>query len=342
MNQTRDDQWGGFAQFPASWYYLGHSLDLKRGPIGVDVGYRRYVGFLASTGPVVIDARCSHLGADLARGCVTGDSIRCPFHSWEYGPDGRCNRIPSTTDIPAFARQQAYPVAEIGGHVFFFNRPVALFPLPFFDDTTPAELRPAKPFQLIAEIPWYLVGANGFDIQHFRSAHDRTLVGQHVVDQPCKFARRICASFDVTGDSIHDRLTRWFSGPQVRMTVTDWCGNLILVTAKFRRTTSYGLVTAVPLGLDRTLVRVIVWVRQSQNHLARMLFDPLDAMVRRSFIRRFIKSDADRSVGVRYNPATLIEADRELAGYLDWLKNISSTAAADRLDPSLGSTGKAS
>jgi phenylpropionate dioxygenase-like ring-hydroxylating dioxygenase large terminal subunit len=107
-----------------------------------------------------------------------------PLHGWEYGPDGGCERIPSAEAIPGFARQCSYPVAERGGHHFFFNRQSARFPLPFFEGVSPDQLQSAPPFELIAEAPWYFVGANGFDLQHFRMAHDRTLIGEPVVSSP--------------------------------------------------------------------------------------------------------------------------------------------------------------
>ena len=57
------------------------------------------------------------------------------------------------------------------------------------------------------------------------------------VDSPHDFAWRLRAG--VTGNSLLDRVTRRFSGSDVETTVENWCGNLVLVTAKFRRTTSY-------------------------------------------------------------------------------------------------------
>ncbi len=108
------------------------------------------------------------------------------------------------------------------------------------------------------------------------------------------------------------------------MSVTNWCGNLILVTARLRRTTSYGMVCARPLGPRRTLLRVIVWVPRSKGFVGRALIDPVDARIRRSFIRAFMKSDADRGAGIQYNPAGLIDADKELAHYFEWLKRASS------------------
>src|SRR5687767_14666918 len=77
--------------YPVSWYLFGRLADLRRRPVAREMLGRRLVAYLTSTGrPVVLDARCSHLGSDLGKGEVLGDSIRCPFHHWQYGPDGRC------------------------------------------------------------------------------------------------------------------------------------------------------------------------------------------------------------------------------------------------------------
>ena len=264
------------------------------------------------------------MGADLTRGRVIGGALRCPLHGWEYAGDGRCVRIPVTAVIPPFACQAAFPTAEVAGHVLFHNSPVARFPMPFFEGRSVADLLPASPFEFVVDTPWYMIGANAFDLQHFRIAHDRTLTDDPVVDLPSRFARRITATYDVSGRSVRDRLTRRFSGPSVRMSVTVWGGTLILVTATFRRTTSYGMVALEPLAETRTRVRTIVWVPRRTGAMARTLLDPLDARIRRRFIRAFMLEDAVRSNGVRYNPATLIDADRELRDYMTWLAGVSA------------------
>lgn len=312
----------GFALAPASWYYLGDLAQLKRGPVrfALPPG-QSFVAFCDEHDrPIVLSARCVHMGADLALGCVRGGRIACPLHGWEYGPDGQCRHIPITAKIPPFARQGRFPTETRGSHVFFFNRPEARFPLPFFDGIDPANLVAAPLFEFTVEAPWYLVGANGFDLQHFRCAHDRTLDGEPVLDSPHPFAWRLRAAFRVTGSSRWDRLTRWFSGSHVEMSVTNWGGNLVLVTAKFRRTTSYGLVSFVPLDANRTLLRDLVWVPRSRTALGRLLFDPMDARIRRWFIREFVRSDVERSAGIRFDRRRMIEADTALVAYLDWLR----------------------
>jgi hypothetical protein len=175
-------------------------------------------------------------------------------------------------------------------------------------------------FEFTVEAPWYLVGANGFDVQHFRCAHDRTLVSEPAIDSPHPFAWRLQATFRISGDSLFDRFTRACAGPEVAMTVTNWGGNLVLVEARFRRTTSYGLVSFVPLAGNRTLLRDLVWVPRSRTALGRALVDPLDARIRRSFIREFVRSDVRSSVGLRFDRRRMIEADNALVAYLDWLR----------------------
>jgi phenylpropionate dioxygenase-like ring-hydroxylating dioxygenase large terminal subunit len=314
-----------FPAVPRGWYYLCAARELARNPVGLELGQTKVVAFRDASGAAaVIDARCSHMGADLSRGCVTGGTLHCPLHDWQYGGDGRCVRIPAADQIPPFARQTRYPAAEVGGHVVFHNAPAPpAFPMPFYDGVAPGELLPAAPFDFVVDTPWYMIGANAFDLQHFRIAHDRTLVDTPVVQTPSRFARRITAAYDVTGDGWRDGLTRRFSGPRVRMSITVWAGTNILVTAEFARTTSYGMVFVHPLSQARTRLRTIVWVPRRRGRLARALIDPTDAMIRRRFIRAFMADDASRSAGVRYNPATLIDADRELAGYFDWLLGVS-------------------
>lgn len=321
-----------FGSLPASWFHLCSSEELSRAPVGVELHGQSFVGYRTRSGrTVVLSGRCSHMGAQLHFGEVMGERLSCPLHGWEYGPDGRCERIPAEETIPNFAQQCSYPVQEIGGHVFFFNHKQARFSLPFFEGLTPDQILPAKPFELIAETPWYFVGANGFDIQHFRMAHDRTLLGAPEVSEVSPFGRRLVATFAISGDSLQDKLTRLIAGPTVTMDVTSWCGTMICVKAKFQRTTSFGIFNVLPIDTNRTLGRVIVWVKRSRSTPGRRLFDPLNAAIRRSFIKTFLRSDLPRIAGLRYQAGKLIAADGILADYFAWLEKISEPAPMESL-----------
>jgi phenylpropionate dioxygenase-like ring-hydroxylating dioxygenase large terminal subunit len=313
-----------FPDRPASWYLFCRTRDLRRGPLSREVLGRRLVAFRTALGQVaVLDGRCAHLGADLGAGCVVDDQIQCAFHNWRYNGEGRCVRIPASAEVPEFARVRSYPAVERHGFVFFFHGSTALFPLPFFPGLDPDEFSPTEPFDAVLECPWWMVGANVFDVQHFRAAHDRRLISTPVVETPAPQARRITATFSVLGDSIRDRLVRRLAGERVEMSFTDWCGNIIFATPTFRRTTSYGMLITEPLGRQRVLVHGIVFVRRSRGLAGRLLFDPLHARVRRYFIKAFLQSDARLGTkGLRYNPERLIAGDGELIRYFDWLASV--------------------
>jgi nitrite reductase/ring-hydroxylating ferredoxin subunit len=287
---------------------------LRDRPLSKDILGRRLVAFRTKSGRVALmDARCSHLGADLGRGRIIGDSIQCPFHNWEYGSDGRCTHIPTTARIPAFARQACYPVQERHGFVFFFNGREPLFPLPFFFDESPGEFVAGKPFRYVGDCTWYMLAANGFDGEHFRAVHDRTLLGPPEVDCPTPHARRMRYTALVTGQSIFDRLLRWFVGPVVHVSITSWGGPFILVTGFFRRARSYILIATQPLAEGTTLIETIVFARRRLSAL-----QPLSLRVRRVFTRAFLRDDLDRLGGIRYNPHTLLESDQLLIEYFAW------------------------
>ncbi len=313
--------------YPASWYPFCTSRQLRGKPISKRILGRQLVAFrTASARVAVMDARCVHMGADLGRGRMVGESIQCPFHNWEYGLDGHCVHIPATAAIPHFARQVCYPVKERHGCIFFFNGPKPLFPLPFFFGCEPKDLVQAKPYTAMLDCPWYMVGANAVDLQHFKAAHDRRLKGSPAVDFPATFAHRTSSMFSVSGVSLADRLTRCFAGDEVTIESTDWAGTLMLVRATFGRTRSYGMLASLPLDAQRTLVQVTVFVRRSINRLRQTLFDPINAWLRRLFIKKFLQADVECMAGIRYNPHTLIEIDRHMSQYFQWLGSLPDVA----------------
>src|ERR1700755_1277631 len=86
-----------YKSFPSSWYRLAWSAET---PAGEAVPMRYFEQDLAAyrglDGVVhVSDAFCPHLGAHLGFGGVGEEGgIRCPFHGWKWGPDGKNVDIP--------------------------------------------------------------------------------------------------------------------------------------------------------------------------------------------------------------------------------------------------------
>ena len=123
----------------------------------------------------VQSAFCRHLGADLAVGKVTGNTLRCIFHHWEYGGDGRCVKIPATTAIPPRARLFNFPTAEQWGLIWAFNGEKPLFDVPHFPTFKPEQLAHRVFETPPLPVPAWLIVGNTHDFQHVKAVHNATM-----------------------------------------------------------------------------------------------------------------------------------------------------------------------
>ena len=105
MATTADYGLGEFT-YPRGWFMVARSEEIGTTPVaarffGEDVVLYRG----GQSGKVfMLEAYCPHMGTHLARNTtsyvvkdgehVQGDNIRCPYHGWRFGPDGRVNQIP--------------------------------------------------------------------------------------------------------------------------------------------------------------------------------------------------------------------------------------------------------
>jgi phenylpropionate dioxygenase-like ring-hydroxylating dioxygenase large terminal subunit len=285
------------------------------------------VAFRTRSGRVaVLGASCSHQGADLGRGRVVGETIQCPYHHWRYDTEGLCVGIPGTSLVPGFACQTAFPTVERLGYVFFFNGVAPLFPLPFFIEERPEEFLADRSFSFVADCPWWMLVANGFDMQHFHAVHDRTVIGAERVDSPAPFARRVQFDALITGHSVYDRALRAFLGRRVEIAITCWGGPFVTVTGTFPRVRSYIMIAAQPTENGQTLTEVIVCAPRRPWPALK----PVSLRMRRLFTKGFMRDDPERLTGVRYNPHTFIETDRVVVEFLQWLAALPQTAGDTR------------
>lgn len=134
MATTQEYGLGEFT-FPRGWFLVAEADEVTTKPTAV-----RYFGqdlalYRGESGRVVLlDAYCPHMGTHLAKNTtsyvvkdgthVEGDSIRCPYHSWRFGPDGKCDQIPYFSGpIPPSARVRSWRVEERYGCIFAWHDP---------------------------------------------------------------------------------------------------------------------------------------------------------------------------------------------------------------------------
>lgn len=107
---------------PPGWYILSTAGALGRRPVAVQAAGRRWVVFRTASGGVhALEDRCLHRGMALSAGSVCGESIRCPYHGWEYRGDGAVSLVPAMKDqAPTWpsTRLASIECLEVDGYVF--------------------------------------------------------------------------------------------------------------------------------------------------------------------------------------------------------------------------------
>lgn len=126
------------------WYLacLNEELDV-RNPLPKKMLGRDLVIFRTASGRIgVTEDRCCHRNVNLSLGYVQGERIKCAYHGWEYGTQGKCEHIPSLPvdkEIPSVCAIRTYPVRTDYNAVWVFlgdetlAQTVSLPPMPEMD-----------------------------------------------------------------------------------------------------------------------------------------------------------------------------------------------------------------
>jgi 3-ketosteroid 9alpha-monooxygenase subunit A len=217
--------------YATGWFVVAVTDELPAGQV-LPLRYfgRRLVAFRGDAGDVhVLDAHCPHLGADLGvGGTVVGDTIRCPFHAWRFGGDGRCVEIPYLREgakVPARACVKPWTVRERNGFVFVWHdrhaRPPT-YEIPVIEAYGSPEWTPwTHKLMTIRTHPREII-ENVADAGHFPAVH-----GTHLEEFDNEFVDHIAiqrsagVAYPRGGGSDRFRLTATYYGPAYQVTVMD-------------------------------------------------------------------------------------------------------------------------
>lgn len=121
--------------FPRGWFIVAEASELDKGPMAVRFFGQDFSLYRGESGkPIMLDAYCPHMGTHLTASRspmivkngkqIEGDSIRCPYHGWRFGPDGQCDDIPYFDGPkPRSANINAYTVKEVMGCIMMWFDP---------------------------------------------------------------------------------------------------------------------------------------------------------------------------------------------------------------------------
>ena len=125
----------------------------------------------------LVDRHCAHRRADLAFGIVEEEGLRCHYHGWRYGHDGRCLEQPYEDTVdPASAyrdriRLTAYKVEALAGLLWAYLGPP---PAPLVPNWEPYTWGNGFVQIVFSEVPcnWFQAQENSVDPVHFEWMHD--------------------------------------------------------------------------------------------------------------------------------------------------------------------------
>jgi len=166
---------------PFGWFCIGYSDELAVGEVrNIHYFGRDMVLFRTGSGKVGLShPACPHLGAHLGHGgTVQGESLRCPFHHWQYDTDGVITNIPYASRIPPAWEGKpclkTYPVCEQNEVIWAWYHPEEAAPdheviaLPELDD--PAWTQRQRFLWTVDSCPQE-IAENGVDVAHFKFVH---------------------------------------------------------------------------------------------------------------------------------------------------------------------------
>ena len=114
-----------FPGIPVGWYTVATSGELRAGQV-LPVKYfgEELILYRTESGEArLTDAYCPHMGAHLGSGKVQGENLRCAFHGFEFGGDGRCVRTAYGKAVPRKAKLGTWPIREHNGYIFAWYHP---------------------------------------------------------------------------------------------------------------------------------------------------------------------------------------------------------------------------
>lgn len=159
------------------WQPVALTSELGEVPLGIRMFGEDLVVFRTTTGEYgILDRHCSHRGTSLEFGLPTECGLRCCYHGWLFGVDGKILETPG--DPPGSTLKErlyhgAYPAKEYKGLIFgYFGPPEQIPEFPVYDSYDYAGDK-LVPYSVTYRCNWLQVQENVMDPAHAVFLHTR-------------------------------------------------------------------------------------------------------------------------------------------------------------------------
>jgi len=213
------------------WYVAAYSNEVTRKPLARTLLDEKLVLYRTEAGEaVLVEDTCPHRFAPLSLGTLVGNSIQCPYHGVEFGPNGHCTRIPGQSQIPGALKIRSYPTYERRGWIFAWMGesemadPALLPHWPWQDDpdwdTHVYYFHVKGNYQLIID--------NLLDLSHVTFVHKSTVADPKFAETPAKVevdgeqVRNIVSVIETDAPPLFTNLMKGYKGKIDRNSVGEF------------------------------------------------------------------------------------------------------------------------
>ena len=280
---------GALPDCPPNWYLIALGRDLKKGGvISSRLGGREIVLCRGmDTGTVTaFESHCAHMGCHLKHGTVVGDGLQCALHHRVIAPSGHFLK-PDGSPYPGL-RQRRLQVRETFGGIFVWSGSEEACELPVPEICLLGGIAVAPMREKTLPLPWWSFVANGMDVEHLQSVHDRRLLEPPIFEAIDEKSVRVSYRSAPTGKSLGDRVMTWLAKDGVHGRITCLSGTMMLVESKAGTNRAFILLSMVPGERGITTLRGLVGVPARGGRLAGALRARMSAWLFHAFLSKDI------------------------------------------------------
>lgn len=325
------------------WYVVCRSQDLKKGKtLSKKICGHQLVLFRTESGKAsALDAFCPHMGMDLAKGKVVGETVQCHFHHWKFNSAGDCTDIPCLKKLPPNRTNvQSYPVEEKYGMVWVYSDAVAEKPV-FEVEALKGNYMYVNMSPFHRKAHPHITMMNSIDEQHMRTIHlfDMTLK-TFVEEKGTQF--KVTFVGDVHNTTKMGKFQSYFFGDTYSSSVTFTDGCIGLLTTminvklfgKYKMPNGYYIFSQTFTEKGKTVVHPIVLTERRPGVLG-FLFSWTLLRVNK-LIMKFLAFQDGRTIygHIRFRPEGLLPGfDEASAKWISFTNRILKPSLWSRVQP---------
>jgi nitrite reductase/ring-hydroxylating ferredoxin subunit len=157
------------------WHPVAIASELGDLPLAIRILGEDLVAFRLESGEVgIVHRHCPHRGASLEFGTIERSGLRCCYHGWLIGLDGRVLETPAepvSSRLAGRLYHGAYQTREYKGLIFAYMGAPHLQPSFPVYDTIETPGNRLVPFSFVTPCNWVQIGDNGMDPIHASFLH---------------------------------------------------------------------------------------------------------------------------------------------------------------------------